>query len=169
MKSFKLLAGSVVLLGSVALAVPGFAGERGDKGDWQHRGGGFDGHGGRHIERLLDLTDAQKAILKAQREAQADNREAQQAKVADAREALAAAVESGANDTQLNALAETLGKLHAEQVLAGAKARKAFIAVLTDEQKQKLAELKAKREERRGERKNARDHRHNSSSSDHDA
>ncbi len=169
MKSFKLLAGSVVLLGSVALAIPGFAGEHGDKGDWQHRGGGFEGHGGKHIERLLGLTEAQKEILKTQREAQSDNREAQQAKIADAREALTAAVESGANDAELHALAETLGKLQAEQVLAGAKARKAFIAVLTAEQKQKLADLKAKREERREERKDARDHHHGRTSSANDA
>lgn len=161
MKSFKLLAGSVILLGSVALAMPGFAGERGDKGDWQHRGGGFEGHGGKRIEKLLDLTDAQKEALKTQREAQSNNREAQQAKIADAREALATAVEAGANDAELNVLADTLGKLHAEQALAGAKARKAFIAVLTAEQKQKLSELKDKREEHRHSRGN----RHNSSSS----
>ncbi|PUA29821.1 MAG: hypothetical protein B0W54_04485 [Cellvibrio sp. 79] len=169
MKSFKLLAGSVVLLGSVALAIPGFAGEHGDKGDWQHRGGGFDGHGGKRIEKLLDLTDEQKATLKTQREAQQDSREVQQAKIAGARKALATAVESGANDAELNVLAETLGKLHAEQVLAGAKARKAFIAVLTDEQKQKLVDLKAKREARREERKDAREHHRNSSNSANDA
>lgn len=159
MKSFKLLAGSVLLLGSVALAMPGFAGERGGKGEWRQHGG-WEGHGGR-IEKLLDLTDAQKETLKAQREAQADAREAQQAKIAKAHEALAAAVEAGANDAELSALADTLGKLHAEQVLAGAKARKAFVAVLTDEQKQKLADLKAKREERRNARDN---HQHGSSS-----
>lgn len=151
MKSFKLLAGSVILLGSVVLAAPGFAGERGDKGDWKAHGG-WEGNGGRHIEKLLDLTDAQKATLKTQRTANEGAREAQQAKIAEARNALATAVETGANDAELNALAENLGKLHAEQVLAGAKARKAFIAVLTDEQKQKLADLKAKREERRNVR-----------------
>lgn len=160
MKSFKLLAGSVLLLGSVALAVPGFAGDRDGKGDWKHHGG-WEGHGGRHIEKLLDLTDAQKETLKAQREAQEDTREAQQAKIAEARNALASAVDAGANDAELGALAETLGKLHAEQVLAGAKARKAFIAILTDEQKQTLADLKAKREERRSTRDK---HQHSSSS-----
>lgn len=164
MKSFKLLAGSVILLGSVALAIPGFAGERGGKGEWKHHGG-FEGHGGRHIEKLLDLTDAQKATLKAQRDAQESTREAQQVKIVAARDALATAVEAGANDAELSALADTLGKLHAEQVLAGAKARTAFIAVLTDEQKQKLAELKAKREERR----NAREDRQSRSSSANDA
>ena len=160
MKSFKLLAGSVIFLGSMALAIPGFAGERGAKGEWRHHGG-FEGHGGKRIENLLDLTDAQKATLKTQREAQESTREARQAKIAAAHDALAAAVEAGANDAELSALAETLGKLHAEQVLAGAKARTAFIGVLTDEQKQKLAELKAKREERR----NAREDRHNHSNS----
>lgn len=154
MKRIKLIAATALLFGSAAMAVPGFAG---DKEGWKHHGlhGHGHGHNGKHLETILDLTDAQKETLKAQRETQKDAREAQRDKIADAREALAGAVEAGANDAELAALTDTLGKLHAEQLLAGAKAHKAFVAVLTDEQKQKLADLKSKREARRNARENA--------------
>ncbi len=161
MKNIKLLAVGTLLLGSMALAVPGFAGDRGEHGGWKHHGGWDEGHGGKRLAHLLDLTDAQKETLKTQRDAQEDARDALKDKIGDAREALATAVDAGANDAELATLTETLGKLHAEQLLAGAKAHKAFIAVLTDEQKQKLADLKTKREARR----NARDNEPQSSSS----
>ncbi len=119
-----------------------------------NHGGWDEGHGSKRLAHLLDLTDAQKETLKAQRDAQEDARDTLKDKIGDAREALATAVNTGANDAELVALTETLGKLHAEQLLAGAKAHKAFIAVLTDEQKQKLAELKTKREARRNAREN---------------
>lgn len=151
MKIFKVLATSALLLGAIALAAPGFAGgDTGrDRGDWKHHSERGQGHGDKRLEKLLDLTDAQKETLKTQRDANKVARDALHTKIADTRESLASAVESGANDAELAALAETLGKLHAEQALAGAKAHRAFVAVLTDEQKQKLAELKTKREEHR--------------------
>lgn len=161
MKSFKLLATSILLLGSVALVAPGFAGEHGDKCDWKHHGGWGHGKGGKHLERLLDLTDEQKATLNAQRDANKAAREALHTLAVDARAALDTAIEAGANDVELAALTENLGKLHAQQLLAGAKAHKAFISILTDEQKQTLADLKAKREAR----SKMREHRAQQSSS----
>ncbi len=152
MKIFKVLATSALLLGAIALAAPGFAGGDIDRGDWKHHGERGHGHGDKRLEKLLDLTDAQKETLKTQRDANKVARDALHTKIADTRESLASAVESGANDAELAALAETLGKLHAEQALAGAKAHRAFVAVLTDEQKQKLAELKTKREEHKKSR-----------------
>lgn len=151
MKSIKLIAASVLLFGSATLAVPGFAGDKSDRAGWGYHGSGH-GHGGKRMEKILDLTDAQKETLKAQRETQKDARAALQDKISEAREALSTAVEAGANDAELAALTETLGKLHADQLLAGAKAHKAFIAVLTDAQKQKLVDLKNKREARRNAR-----------------
>lgn len=161
MKNFKLLATSILLLGSVALVTPGFAVDRGDKCDWKYHGGWGHGKGGEHLERLLDLTDEQKATLKAQRDTNKAALEDLHAMVADARTALDTAIEAGANDVELAALTENLGKLHAQQLLAGAKAHKAFMSVLTDEQKQALADLKAKREAR----SKVREHRAQQSSS----
>lgn len=148
MKSFKLLATAALLLGSITLATSGFAGERGNKYHGGHDGWGY-GKGGTHLVRFLDLTDTQKETLKAQRESNKTANDALRAKIVDTRDALEVAIDAGANDAELAALAETLGKLHAEQVLAGAKAHKSFVAILTDEQKQKLADIKAKREARR--------------------
>ncbi len=154
MKNIKLFAASTLLLGSMVLAIPGFAGDKDERGGWKHHAGWDDGHGSKRLAHLLDLTDTQKETLKAQREAQQGARDALRDKIGDARDALAIAVDAGANDAELAVLTETLGKLHAEQLLAGAKAHKAFIAVLTDEQKQKLTELKRKREARRSVREN---------------
>jgi len=151
MKSNRLFVTGVLLLSFACVAVPTFAGDAGKNCDAKHHAGNglgqenFGGRDFRHLGETLALTDAQKETLKTQREAGKTAREALFTKLADARKALAAAVDSGANESELNALADTLGKLHAEQALAGAKAHKAFLAVLTTEQKQTLAELKTKR------------------------
>ena len=163
MKSTKLLATSILLFSAASIAVPSMAGEAGKKCDMKHHAASWDGQerfGGRdfhHLGKALELTDAQKETLKAQRDADKTAREALRTRLKDAREALTAAVNAGANDSELNALAEALGKLHAEQALAGAKAQKAFVAVLTEEQKQTMAELKAKHLERKIDRKEKRE------------
>lgn len=160
MKPIRLYAAGFLLL---SIAMPGFAGE-GHKGcDGMRSGMGwhaseqFDGRGLRHLGKALALTDAQKDTLKTQREANKASRDALQTRLFDARKALASAVDRGASDAELTALAETLGKLHAEQALAGANSQKAFLAVLTDEQKQTLVELKAKRMEHKEHGKSSRE------------
>lgn len=163
MKANKLFATGLLLLSVASIAVPTLAGEAGKKCEGKHYATKMAEHNGlagrefRHMGKALALTDVQKETLKAQREADEAARDALHAKLADSRNALAAAVDAGANDAELNALADTLGKLHAEQALAGAKAKKAFLAVLTEEQKQTLAEAKTKRLERKAERKEVRE------------
>lgn len=160
MKSNKLLATSILLLSIASIAMPTLAGDGKGRDGRHHAWAGQEGFGGpefRHIGKALELTDTQKETLKAQREADKTARDALHTKLFTAREALAAAVNAGANDAEISALADTLGKLHAEQALAGAKAQKAFLAVLTAEQKQTLAELKAKRQDRKDGRKAARE------------
>lgn len=163
MRSNKLLATGILLLSVTSIALPTIAGEAGKNCEGKHHSAKWTGHDGfadrefRHFDKALALTDAQKDTLKTRRDADKVAREALHTKLAEARNTLATAVEAGANDTELNALAEVLGKLHAEQALAGAKAKKAFLAVLTEEQKQTLAETKAKRLERKSERKEARE------------
>ena len=153
MKSIKFLASTAVIIGSLAFSAPGFAGGDRDFGPgFKHHQDWRPDHGGKRFDNFLELTDAQKETLRAQHEAERPSQHALHSKIAEGHEALNTAVESGANDAELSALAETLGKLHAEQALAGAQAYKAFVAVLTPEQKQKLAEAKAKREERKKSR-----------------
>ncbi|HSC68650.1 MAG TPA: Spy/CpxP family protein refolding chaperone [Cellvibrio sp.] len=160
MKSNKLLATGILLLSVAGMATTSLAGD-GENCRGKHHAAKWSGHDGfgggefRHLGRELALTDAQKETLKIQREADKPARDALHTKLADARQALATAVDAGANEVELNALADTVGKLHAQQALAGVKAQKAFLAVLTPEQKQTFAELKAKRIERKNERKDA--------------
>lgn len=151
MNLHRLFAAGVLLLSVASMAPPTFAGDASKNCDARHHAGkwhGQEGLGGRDFRQLgevLALSDAQKETLSTAREADKTARKALHTKLADARQALAVAVDAGANDSELNALADALGKLHAEQALAGAKAHKAFRAVLTEEQKQTLAELKARR------------------------
>lgn len=160
MKAIKLLATGALLLGAAGMVVPSIAADAKpcDSGTYHtgkdgHHGGKHAGHFGR-MERALDLSDAQKETLKSQREANKAARAALHDQLKEARTALNTATEAGANDAELNSLAETLGRLQAQQALAGAKNHQAFLAVLTDEQKQTLAEMKSKRMERKGSRKN---------------
>ena len=161
MKSSKLLATGILLLSAASIAIPSIAGDKGKGCDSRHHvagwGGheGFDRHNFRHPGKALALTDAQQETLKAQRETDKVARKALHSKLSDARQALTAAVNAGANDSEISALADALGKLHAEQVLAGVKTEQAFLAILTEEQKQTLAEIKAKRWERKEGRKAA--------------
>ncbi|WP_331346746.1 Spy/CpxP family protein refolding chaperone [Cellvibrio sp. UBA7661] len=161
MKAIRLLSVGVILL-SAASVMPAMAGDSGKRCDVKHHIGQWGGHDGmgerelRHLGHALDLTDEQKATLASQRDANKAAREALHSRLSGARTALATAVEAGANEAELTALADTLGKLQAEQVLASLKARQAFLAVLTDEQKTKMTELKSKRMERKKEHKSER-------------
>lgn len=158
MKLTRTLMAGLFLLGAASIAVPTLSGETGKNCGAKHHGSKWAGHEGfaglelRHLGKSLALTDAQKETLKAQRAANESARAALHEKTEDARSALVAAVEAGANDAELGALADSLGKLHAEQALLGAKAKQAFLAILTEEQKQELAEARAKRLERKADR-----------------
>ncbi len=163
MNAIKFLATGALFVGAVSLGTPGIAAEVADsckgahaahhmsKGGGHH-GGKYAGHLGR-LERALDLSESQKETLKSQREANKAAREALHEQLAAARTALDNAAEAGANEAELNALAETLGRLQAQQALMGAKHHQAFLAVLTDAQKQTLADIKSKRLERKASRK----------------
>ncbi|WP_250462001.1 Spy/CpxP family protein refolding chaperone [Microbulbifer litoralis] len=145
MKNWKVLAGSMVLAG--ALAAPGIS----------MAFGGGDHHGGpphfkhRMFERLADelaLTEGQKAQLKANREAGRQAHEDQRGKRHELHKQLREAIEAGADQATLDQLGAQLGKLEVSQMQAMAQQRKQFEAILTDEQKAKLEELKAERRAR---------------------
>lgn len=162
MKAIKILVSGALLLGAVSL-LPTLAsagehehskceGKCDGKCEMRgHKGHKMGDHG--YMEKELALTDAQKQTLKTQRAAGQAEREALHSKIKDARAALDSAVAAGAKDSELKAKSDALGKLHAQQALVSAKQHKAFEAVLTAEQKQKLTELKAKRMERMEQRK----------------
>ncbi len=158
MKVTKLTLLAAVLASGLGLATAGFADQVADAKACPHKamdhrfGPGDEPRAMSHMFKTLDLTDAQKATLKAQREAEIKNRDQLQDKLQAARDSLQKAVESGASDSELKSLSSKLGQVESERALAMAKSQKAFLAVLTPEQKQRLASLKAEREEKMKER-----------------
>lgn len=143
-----------LLAGVLISASPSFAGP-GFKDCKQAQAGEFfgPGKGAHRLTKVLELSDVQRETLKAQRDTQVETSKALRDQTQQARQALTAAVEAGESDSRLQALADQLGKLETQQALERAKAHKAFLAVLTPEQKTKLAELKAEREAKLQERR----------------
>lgn len=136
----------VLALGAtLAFAGPG-EGKFGKRG--KHRGM----HRGASIERLaakLDLTDAQKTQMKAQRENFRAANEQRFATHRDTRKQLRDARQAG--DTErAQALASTLEQQRGELKLLRKAQHEAMLKILTAEQRAKLEAMKARRAERRG-------------------
>lgn len=149
MNKWKALAGSLVLGSTLAtsgmvLAFPdGDEGHRGHKG---HHGGGH--HKERmyeHLAEKLDLTEGQKAQLKADREAGKEARKAARKEMHEARQQLREAVESGADQATLDTLGAKIGELEVQRAQRMQQRRAQFESILTDEQKAKMEEMKAER------------------------
>lgn len=115
-------------------------------GDMDGKFGGAMDHGKDHMIAKLDLTDAQKETMKAARAANEDAMKALHDELRAAHDALGKAVNANADDAMLNKLATDLASVVAKKEVAQAKARRDFINLLTPEQKQKLAALKAEHE-----------------------
>lgn len=147
MNKWKALAGSAIL--SSALIVPGMvmAFPDGDHGPRHQKERMFE-----HLADELELTEGQKAQLKANREAGREARKAERQEMHQVREQLREAIESGADQATLDSLGAKLGQLEVAKMQHMHDKQQQFESILTDEQKAKLAELKAKRETRREER-----------------
>lgn len=117
------------------------------------------GKPGRHMARALSLTEDQQQTLKGQRQSGAEARKQLREQIRVAEQGLTDAVNSGASDNQLQELANHLGKLKATAALERAKSHKAFLAVLTPEQKEKYEQLKAEHKGKtKGWREKHREH-----------
>jgi periplasmic protein CpxP/Spy len=97
------------------------------------------------LSKNLDLNEEQKATIKAQREVSRDTNKAQHEQLKMARQALMAATEAGADDAKLQSLANDVGQLQGQEAYSRAQNKKAFLAVLTAEQKIKMQEMKVQR------------------------
>ena len=144
----------VVLATGVIFAVGQKAGDghKDGKGKWAkragHRGGGM-GFGFRGVE----LTDDQKAKFKELRQASGESIKPLRQSLKAVREKMQAATANGAFDeAAVTALANEQASISAKMIVERQRAKAQFFALLTDEQKAKAAEMKAKR----GERKHAR-------------
>lgn len=152
----------LMLGGATALAAEGH-----HKGDRDGRG-----HGGKHcgesaVMHQLDLTDAQKAELKTQREAhkqdmknamaaQADNRKAQREAHQQAKQALVLA--ETFNKMAATELASDLADQHAKMMVMMLEREHAKLSILTPEQKERYVELKQHSQDKCRDQKSRRDH-----------
>lgn len=150
MKKFAKMFSAVALIGSLGVASMSVLADHGDRRDGSHHRHGakefrFDKKGPH-----LQITEAQRNQLAALRDE--DAMKALRAEERQARQAFHQAVNAGANDVELQVLAERLGQLHAKKLLQDVKAKRDFESVLTPEQKQQLEERHAKHRERFKER-----------------
>ena len=123
------------------------------------RGGRMGGPmGGGFGDVMRDLTDAQREQVKAIREKHAERLRPIMARSRTARNALETAVESG-NTGNLQALSIEIGNAEAELAFAQAQVQSEIFAVLTAEQKQKIAERRKEMEQRRTETEQRRKNR----------
>lgn len=141
------IVGLAVLATGVMFAFAQKSTDRTEKG-WGKRGGHHRGMG--KMFRGLDLTEEQKAKVKelqaASRTALQPNMEALKAN----REKMQGLTATGAFDeAQVTALANEQAALSAKLIVERERVKSQVFALLTDAQKTKLAEMKAKRDERR--------------------
>lgn len=127
----------------------------GEKRGWGKRSGHHRGFG--MALRGLDLTDEQKAKVKEIHEAGRSTVQPTMEALKANHEKLEALTANGAFDeAQVTALANEQASLSAKLIVEKERTKSQVFAILTDAQKAKLAEMKAKRAERMKERKAAR-------------
>jgi Spy/CpxP family protein refolding chaperone len=115
------------------------------------RGGRMGGPmGGGLGEVMRDLTDAQREQVRAIREKHAERLRPIMERARAARHALDSAAESG-NAGNLQALSIEVGQAETELAFAQAQVHSEIFAILTAEQKQKIAEQRKAMEQRRAE------------------
>jgi Spy/CpxP family protein refolding chaperone len=104
------------------------------------------------VLRHIDLSDQQRAeikeVLKAEREGMREQRQA----LAERHQALQEAVRSGAEERELREKATDLGLAAGDMAVRQAAVHGQIQALLTDEQGQKLGELRTEMQERQKER-----------------
>lgn len=142
----------LAFLSSALLASGAYADDNGKKGK-RDRGFGASNPGMiiKRMTRHLDLDDAQHDSVKNIIEAAKPEMQALREKSRANRDALQALT---ANDAGVQNLAIANGELATEATLLFARVRSDVDAVLTDEQRAKLAELVSRRGDREGRRRN---------------
>ena len=139
-------------------------GKRGFGKRGQHRGG----HG--MMFRGLDLTDEQKAQMKAIRQASKETSKPIREQMKANRQKLQTLSESGTFDeAQVQAIAAQQGSLSAQMIVAKEKVKAQMFNILTPEQKTKAAEMKAQFQQKRQERMQKRQERRNAKTETEDS
>jgi Spy/CpxP family protein refolding chaperone len=91
------------------------------------------------VAGYLGLTDSQKEQVKVIFAPMQSAQEAMRGQMQSKQEELQAAVKANQRDQQIEQIAAAIGALHAQQIAGQAKVRAKFYAILTPEQKEKLA------------------------------
>jgi len=151
----KIVGGALVFAAAFVLSVAAFA-QHGPGGPGGHRGPhgrGGPGGGGLlgHISQALNLTDAQKAQIKQLEDGFKESTKSlhEQLRNAGPGDPLTAVASGTFDEAAVRAAAQARANLHVELEVAHAKFFSQVYAVLTAEQKAKLAELHQQRQERR--------------------
>lgn len=112
------------------------------------------GHSMKMLFRELELTDVQKEQIKSIAQASRESSKSLREQVKANREQLRKIGEGGVfSETQVQAIAEQQGALHAQMIVERERVKSQIFAILTPEQKAKAAELKARFEQKMQERK----------------
>lgn len=124
-------------------------GRRGKRG-----GHGMRGRGMGRMFKQLDLTEDQKAQMKAIREQSRESTKSLREQMKANRQQLQQLTDNGQfNEASVAAVAQQQGQIHAQMIVAKEKVKAQMFNVLTAEQKAKVAQLKAERKQKMEERK----------------
>lgn len=150
------MAASLVM--TTALAIPGMSladqhgphgGHHGDK--WQHHE-----HMLEKMAEKLDLTEEQKAKIKANHEAKRAEHRQMRKELHEVRQEVREALEAGADQATLDKLATKLGSAEIKMMRHRQKMHEQLESILTDEQKAKLEKMHSERRQHRMERRKER-------------
>ena len=133
---------TTLLLGStgIALAYGGDHGKSRDKCD--HQGPA------RMLNRLDDVTDAQREQIQALMQERRDQMQGARNEIQESRKAMHEAIERGASREELRMLAEQQAALMSTMMLSRAETAQEVQGILTESQRAQLQELRQRRMER---------------------
>lgn len=134
-----ILAGTLLLSGTGAALA--YGGGHFGKDDCRHSGGAAM-HG---LKRLDNLSDEQRDQIKGIMRGQRDVMRDRMTDMRDSRMALRDAMQKGADEATLRPMAEKQGAMVTEMIMARAKVRNQIQAVLTEEQRQQLEQMRNER------------------------
>ena len=151
----RMIGGATALAAALMMTAAAFA-QHGPGGPRGHRGHGGPGrHGGPghavgHLSRVLDLTDAQKAQIKQLEDGFQERTKSlhEQLRNVGHGDPLTAVASGTFDEAAVRAAAQARANLHVELEVAHARFFSQVYAVLTAEQKAKLAELRQQMRER---------------------
>lgn len=153
MNRFRSLTAGVVVIGLLATGLAFAQGPRGGPGG-RGRGDGFGpGPGGLPL-RQLNLTEAQRTQLQQIREQHRADMQSAMEKLAAARKAQRAAIESvPVDEAKIASLTQDLTQPEVDVAIQTARLNAAVWGVLTDAQKAQVEQLRAERQARASERR----------------